>query len=639
MRKTISLLTVLFALAVLFSVSAGAANINLPDIISDHMLLQQGEEVTLWGTADAGETVMVKLMANGKTYLTAKTTAKSDGSFEVNLPAIPPGGPFELVFATKTATKTVTDVMVGELWLQGGQSNMAMPTQNCGSHAAKILPDKKIDDIRLFMNTKDDGSTERASSLSGQWMVADESTVKKYSAIGYYALKTIHDELDIPVGGICVAVSGRGMSYFMGPDSPGGAGGKLYNTKYAPIINMTVRGVMWNQFSADRTKDEEAFSASFNKLIKTWRADRNDPDLPFVYVTAYPALMKYYASWTDSYIMEDWSVARLGQIKTYYDTDNTAFCVTTDLPPQPSDSDPLHPQDKTTTAKRLGITALGAIYGKIENWQSPLYKVSAKNGDCVDVTFSSTYGGLKTTDGEAPRCFLVGATQTSLREAKAEIINENTIRLSSDSVKNIKYISYCVEAHLYPYKSVDDAVINTYPDVNVVNSEGLPLTPFYVKVGDAKKEKVFNNFATIGKRFDTVKREVSEEEDKEEVKEEAPLEEGIKILIDGEKLVCDQPPVIVSGRTLVPMRAIFEKLGAIVSWDGETQTAAGDKDGKIVSFVIGESFIGISGEKKALDVPAQILSGRTMIPARAVAEAFGCSVDWDGETQTVIIKK
>ncbi len=136
--------------------------------------------------------------------------------------------------------------------------------------------------------------------------------------------------------------------------------------------------------------------------------------------------------------------------------------------------------------------------------------------------------------------------------------------------------------------------------------------------------------------------EIVEEEpkEKEDITAEPDLtEDGIKILIDGERLICDQPPVIINGRTLVPMRAIFEKLGATVSWDGETSTASGEKDGKTVSFVIGESFIGINGEKKALDVPAQIISDRTMIPARAVAEAFGCKVDWDGNTQTVIITK
>ncbi len=634
----------------MLSVVSYAAEITLPDIISDHMLIQQGEPTYVWGAAGAGETVTVKLTASGKTLMTAKGTAGNDGKFKISLGAIPPGGPFDLEFSTESSSKIVTDVMVGEVWLQGGQSNMALRGRKASLATQELLPKEKINDIRLFINTKDEPMAERAENVEGKWVVADNETTREYSAIGYLALKTVYDTIDVPVGGICLAVDGKGMSYFSGPTEKGGVGKKGYNAKYAPIVDYKVRGVMWNQFSADR--ENENFTRDFNQLIKSWRLDRDDPDLPFVFITGYPSPMKYFASWTNSYIMEDWSIARLGQIQTYYETDNTAFIVTTDLPPQETDSDPLHPTDKRVTGIRLGRAVLGSIYGKIENWQSPMYKASSKGDGYVDVTFSYAYGGLKTTDGEAPRCFLVGRTDTALREAKAEIINENTIRLSAEGLKDINYISYCTEAHLYPYTSAEDAVINTYPDVNVVNSEGLPLASFAVNVGEERREKTFKNFAVIGKRFDTVKRDPkppvtllpSEQPEAPSVPEtpvepETPAQpEGITILIDGEKLVCDQPPVIIEGRTLVPMRAIFEKLGAEVGWDGATSTASGVKDGKTVSFVIGEKFIGINAEKKALDVPAQIINSRTMIPARAVAEAFGCTVDWDGETQTVIIK-
>lgn len=630
-----------------FSAISHAAEIVLPDIISDHMLIQQGEETFLWGTAGAGETVTVKLTASGKTLMASKATAANDGKFKITMGAIPPGGPFDLEFTSDSSSKTVKDVMIGEVWLQGGQSNMALRMNKASLSTQALMPKEKINDIRLFINTKDEPMNERAENVEGKWVVADSTTVKDFSAIGYLALKTVYDEIDVPVGGICFAVDGRGMSYFSGPTEKGGVGKKGYNAKYAPIVDYKVRGVMWNQFSADR--NNENFTSDFNQLIKSWRTDRNDPDLPFVFITGYPSPMKYYANWEKAYIMEDWSIARLGQIQTYYDTANTSFIVTMDLPPKPTDSDPLHPKDKIVTGIRLGKAVLGSVYGKVQNWQSPHYKSSYKSGDSVEITFSYAYGGLKTTDGQAPRCFLVGRTESSLREATVEIVNENTIRLSAEGLKDINYISYATEAHLYPYTSVDDAVTNTYPDVNLVNSEGLPVAPFAVKVGDERREKTFTSFATIGKRFDTVKRDPKPE--KTEIPSEKPAQpetpvvpeapaqpDGITILIDGEKLVCDQPPVIIEGRTLVPMRAIFEKLGAEVSWDGATSTASGAKDGKTVSFVIGENFIGINAEKKALDVPAQIVNSRTMIPARAVAEAFGCTVSWDGATQTVIIK-
>lgn len=645
-KSAIFIATMLVGIFMLSGISY-AAEIILPDIISDHMLIQQGEPTYIWGTAGGGETVTIKLTASDKTLMTAKGTTGYDGKFKVSLGAIPPGGPFNLEITTDSSSKTITDVMVGEVWLQGGQSNMALRMHKASLSTQALMPEGKINDIRLFINTKDEPMTERAGNVEGKWVVADSETVNDYSAIGYLALKTVYDEIDVPVGGICLAVDGRGMSYFSGPTEKGGVGKKGYNAKYAPIVDYKVRGVMWNQFSADRLN--ENFTNDFNQLIRSWRLDRDDPDLPFVFITGYPSPMKYYANWEKAYIMEDWSIARLGQIQTYYDTANTSFIVTMDLPPKPTDSDPLHPKDKIVTGIRLGKATLGSVYGKIENWQSPMYKTSYKSDDCVEITFSYAYGGLKTTDGQAPRCFLVGRTESSLREATVEIVNENTIRLSAEGLKDINYISYATEAHMYPYTSVEDAVINTYPDVNLVNSEGLPVAPFAVKVGETRNEKAFNNFATIGKRFDTVKRDPKPE--KTEIPSEKPAEpetpavpeapaqpEGITILIDGETLVCDQPPVIIEGRTLVPMRAIFEKLGAEVSWDGATSTAAGAKDGKTVSFVIGEKFIGINAEKKALDVPAQIVNSRTMIPARAVAEAFGCTVDWDGTTRTVIIK-
>lgn len=114
-------------------------------------------------------------------------------------------------------------------------------------------------------------------------------------------------------------------------------------------------------------------------------------------------------------------------------------------------------------------------------------------------------------------------------------------------------------------------------------------------------------------------------------------EKEIKILINNKFLQCDQPPVIVNNRTLVPMRAIFEALGVEVQWKDETQTAIGIKNNKVVSFTIGNKLININGAEKDIDVPAQIINSRTMIPARAVAEAFDCDVEWNGQKKYVII--
>jgi len=118
---------------------------------------------------------------------------------------------------------------------------------------------------------------------------------------------------------------------------------------------------------------------------------------------------------------------------------------------------------------------------------------------------------------------------------------------------------------------------------------------------------------------------------------EAPASSGISVTLNGAQIQFDQPPIMEGGRTLVPLRAIFEALGATVTWDGSTQTAAAVRDNITVTVQIGSDRLTRNGQNITLDVPAQMVNNRTLVPARAVAEAFGATVNWDGTTQTVII--
>lgn len=117
------------------------------------------------------------------------------------------------------------------------------------------------------------------------------------------------------------------------------------------------------------------------------------------------------------------------------------------------------------------------------------------------------------------------------------------------------------------------------------------------------------------------------------------VEPEVSVLLNGKEISFDQPPIIVEERTLVPVRAIFEALGAAVDWVQETQTAVAYKDGKTVEIQIGNNIMKVDNEEIALDVPAQIVNERTLVPVRAISEAFDCHVDWDGDTSTVIIRK
>ena len=116
-----------------------------------------------------------------------------------------------------------------------------------------------------------------------------------------------------------------------------------------------------------------------------------------------------------------------------------------------------------------------------------------------------------------------------------------------------------------------------------------------------------------------------------------PDKSEIKVTLNGKKLSFDQPPVIENGRTLVPLRAIFEALGAEIAWDSETQTIRAIRYGTYVELQIGSNEMKVNSEIKVLDVPAKTINDRTMVPARAIAEAFGCSVSWDADNNAVII--
>lgn len=111
----------------------------------------------------------------------------------------------------------------------------------------------------------------------------------------------------------------------------------------------------------------------------------------------------------------------------------------------------------------------------------------------------------------------------------------------------------------------------------------------------------------------------------------------ISVLIDGTAVIFDVPPQIINGRTMVPMRAIFEQLGATVTWDDATKTATGTTTDTAVSVTINSTAITINGEIKTMDVAPQIVDGRTLVPARFISEAFGCSIEWDDESRTVFI--
>lgn len=495
--KKIFLIMALFT--VIFAVNVSASEeIVLPDLISDHMMIQRNENILLWGTAEANSQITVTLKENSKEI--SHTTVKADdsGRFDASLPSVSDKGPYELVFSDGTNKKTVSDVLAGDIWIQCGQSNMELTVSHCYADTSDQDPDiyrndimKDITDenpsennIRLFYNGElNVSSTTRKSDLTGEWKIVDYDSVYNYSAVGYSALNKLYRELQVPMGGICVAHGGASMESYQGPRKPGLSGGGLYNYKVAPLTQMNVFGVMWYQGETD---DENVFAYHFftERIINRWRADFGDEDMPFIDVSFPPSplLLGNF----------DYSNIRQVHLDAYYNTDNLAMAVAIDLPGKLDDA---HPGNKRLVGERMALAALGTVYKTKTEYSSPFFESIRSVGNIAVIKFSHTYDGLKTTDGQLPRMFRVAGSDGVFYNATAKISGKNTITVRCPQVDRIKTVSYAVENNIFQRNQngfvdsgkLPDDLNYDYMDVNLVNSIDLPVCPFVYDVDSSVK--------------------------------------------------------------------------------------------------------------------------------------------------------
>lgn len=488
----------LLSAAVLSGTAAMAADITLPNLISDHMMIQRDEEIKLWGTAAANAEITVSLLKDGTQLSAVTVTAEENGRFDASLPSVSDKGPYKLCFSDGENSVTVEDVLAGDIWVQCGQSNMELTVSHCYANTADQAADiyqKDImsditeehpteENIRLFYNGEQNvSSTERKTDLQGEWKIVSYDSVWNYSAVGYSALNKLYKELGVPMGGICTAHGGCSMEVYQAPRKPGLSGGGMYNYKVAPVTQMNVKGVMWYQGETD---DANKFAYHFftERIIKRWRADFGDEDMPFISVSLPPSPLGI-----GNY---DYSNIRQAQLDAYYNTSGLALAVAIDLPGRFNDA---HPGNKRPVGERMALAALGSVYKTKAEYSSPFFEEVTAVGNIAVVKFSHSYGGLKTTDGEAPRQFYAAGADGVYYPAEAKISGTSTVTLRCPQIKKIKYISYATENNMYKRgtdglvdsSALPDGTDYAYMNVNLVNSIDLPACPFVYDVGTAAK--------------------------------------------------------------------------------------------------------------------------------------------------------
>ena len=423
----------------LVSLSAGifimiqesSANISIPEIFSDNMVLQQKSEVPLWGWAKTGETVTIKA-----DWLDTEIIVKTgnQGTWRTTLKTPAAGGPFNIRLKGFNEI-IIENVLIGEVWLCSGQSNMEWSARSGITNGEDEIKNADYPQIRLF-TVFQSTSPYPQNHLSGEWSVCTPETMSNFSAIGYLFARILYMELGVPVGIINTSWGGTPAESWMpeetiandgflreaatkqkpvpwGPVEPG----RIFNSMVNPLIPFQIAGVLWYQGEAN-TVNAYAYKEMLAGLIKSWRTGWGY-DFPFYFAQIAP--YKYGKPFEGVEVRDAQRRA--------LEVPNTGMIVLSDI----GDTTNIHPENKQDVALRFANMALNRHYRtkQIED-SGPLYKdmVIDKNRAIISFTYSK---GLH-TDGAKLTCFEIAGDNKVFYPAEAKIKSEQVV-VSSKMVK------------------------------------------------------------------------------------------------------------------------------------------------------------------------------------------------------------
>lgn len=428
--------------------SLSAAHLRLPALVGNHMVLQQKSKITVWGWAKAGSTVAVKAEWIGNTE---KTVTEKDGKWKLELQTNEAGGPYQLEVSSDT-TYLLKDIMIGEVWVCSGQSNMQMPFRGYNSQPVigsnDYIAHGHTNNIRLF-TVKRKLSVTPLDDCEGKWSVSNPEDVANFSAVAYVFGKYIQEVLDVPVGLIHASWGGTPVEAWTDAENllsafkefdltilntPDKVKSKtptvLFNGMIHPIVNYSIRGVIWYQGEANRKKPEQ-YTKLFPAMIKNWRQQWGKPELPLYFVQIAP--FKYDSTVNSAYLRE-------AQLKTTQSVANTGMAVTMDI----GELNCIHPAEKITVGKRLAYQALAKTYGlKGLKSDGPVFREMKVEGNTVTLFFDFAEVGLSSF-GKPLTGFSIAGTNRIFHPASAQIKGK-TLIISSKKVLAPVAVRYCWE--------------------------------------------------------------------------------------------------------------------------------------------------------------------------------------------------
>ena len=497
-----------------YMVGVSLAELEVPSLFSDHMVLQRGMQISIWGKATPNDKITVKLSPEQSAQATGKQIevqckASEDGRWKATLPPMDAGGPYELIITAGDNSKlTFHDVVIGDVWVCSGQSNMEWSVAG-SANAEQEIANANYPLIRLFMVKKVVSDTPVEDPQS-KWMVCSPETVRNFSAVGYFFARELHNHLKVPIGMIQAAWGGtpaeswvsyqalesdpelkvilenwqkivnaypealkkyeerlkkweeeaklakeQGQPIPPKPRPPIGPGNPwqpcgLFNGMIAPLTKFAIKGVIWYQGESNVGRAAQ-YRKLFPALIYDWRKAWGI-DFPFLFVQLANFLQRKPEPSESA-----WAELREAQLLTFLNVPKTGMAVTIDI----GEANDIHPKNKQDVGKRLALAARAIAYGENIVYSGPIYDGMTVEGNKIRIRFKHTGSGL-VAKGEKLTGFAIAGEDGKFVWAEAKIEGDTVVVWSPNVEKPVAV----------RYAWADN------PDCNLYNQEGLPASPF-----------------------------------------------------------------------------------------------------------------------------------------------------------------
>ncbi len=490
------------------------AQLSVPTLFSNHMVMQREMAVPVWGTATPGERVTLNLAGHS-----VSTVADAEGHWRAELPSMPAGGPHELTIEASGKTIVISNILIGDVWLCGGQSNMMFALSRASDAQALIAAD--LPKIRLIQVAAPVRGQPTRDYTGGSWMHWADAAAG-FSAVAASFGREIHQQTGVPIGLVLCGAGGTPAESWtpyasmatnpavsdmteivdgaiakhvellenypaayaawleesvqadnegrqvtrpphlpadirVNPYRPSG----LYNGGIAPLAGLAIKGIIWYQGESNGSFAYQ-YRELFPALISGWRAAWQRPDLPFLFIQLPTYLPRQNPDQPCS-----WAELREAQLMTWKRIPHTGMAITMDLGADRNDpkQDMLHPPNKIPMGQRLALVALALVYGEKIVYSGPIYDAMTLKDGRVQLKFTHTGSGLVVKgDGSQLHAFVIAGEDRQFVEAQATLAGD-TVTVWSPEITAPVAVRYTW-------------AWDPQPMGNLYNREGLPASPF-----------------------------------------------------------------------------------------------------------------------------------------------------------------